>query len=1058
MTEKIKHWTVVVSLFLFLLPLASAQLTPNIWKKFIGEPVPVGTPDLIDYSYAGYKNGEEGIPDDFALRVFNVTDYGATPDDNASDTAGITAALNAANANSQGGIVFFAAGQYDIFLDGDTVTPFTISRDNVIIRGSGAQGASNGGTTLKMHNNLNDWLFRTSWRSNGQGSATKVKGTFPSGTKHFDVENASSLNNRRFIEIRASGILGHDWSLHSSRLISEMPTSYTNIRNGINIYEIHEIDYIDGNRVYVKAPVLTPLNSSFTVNWRDMTVGVGFENLHIDCNFQETYRHLVQKGRHGILLWQTAHSWIRQCRFSNAINSFNHHGSYSSSALGIIIDGRAGHHPGSVSYSTYCFIGLLEDNTDIGVWHGVTVSAVSAGTVFWEIGGTTMKGPDTHGGQPRYTLCDNYDSVNHHASGGAVANLPHHLDGYTRWNNDIDASSTFDVWTPGGYGFAVTQANLIGYKTLGGSLPRDAYFEGFGTYVSPDSLYEAQLQRRLGGLPAWIDTAKDEYRAFFQRMLPTLEKTETTDTPRTDGDGNLGGPKIEGPWVWVLVPDQHLDKNTDLLAKVSGGAVTEKQIATNGVAPGDTVADYVWTSLKISATGGNNITTMTRDLGWNGDNRVIYGFITLDAPQEQNTKMFVGNDDSVKVWLNGELVREEIVARGASDYQGAFPVTLKQGRNTVLVAVENRTGNWSGFFGFQGDAEYTVLPFAEIGYAFPNDVISVGDRFTLDIYAKNVPDLAGWELDIAFNPAHLEAIEVRKGYFLASVGGTTRFQKGRINNRSGRITGLSETALTGNSVNGTGMLLSVTFLAKTGGETQLTLGNFQLSTSSGQAIPAGTLEVSLVVKHRLRWDVNADAQVNILDLVLVAQNLGKFLSVNPRSDVNDDGTINILDLVLVAQHLGESTTGAAPSTITIEDVKGLDASTVQAWIAQASVEDDGSLTFQQGMANLQQLLALLIPEETALLPNYPNPFNPETWIPYQLSKPAEVTLTIYAVNGTKVRTLALGLMPAGIYQSQSRAAYWDGKNDVGEPVASGVYFYTLKAGEFTSTRKMLIRK
>ena len=93
-----------------------------------------------------------------------------------------------------------------------------------------------------------------------------------------------------------------------------------------------------------------------------------------------------------------------------------------------------------------------------------------------------------------------------------------------------------------------------------------------------------------------------------------------------------------------------------------------------------------------------------------------------------------------------------------------------------------------------------------------------------------------------------------------------------------------------------------------------------------------------------------------------------------------------------------------------------------------------------------------------LLPNYPNPFNPETWIPYQLSEPAEVTLTIYAVNGTQVRTLAVGLMPAGIYQSRSRAAYWDGRNNVGESVASGIYFYTLTAGEFTSTRKMLIRK
>ena len=99
-----------------------------------------------------------------------------------------------------------------------------------------------------------------------------------------------------------------------------------------------------------------------------------------------------------------------------------------------------------------------------------------------------------------------------------------------------------------------------------------------------------------------------------------------------------------------------------------------------------------------------------------------------------------------------------------------------------------------------------------------------------------------------------------------------------------------------------------------------------------------------------------------------------------------------------------------------------------------------------------------IPEETSLLPNYPNPFNPETWIPYQLSKPAEVTLHIYGVNGALIRTLSLGHQAAGIYQNRSRAAYWDGKNALGEPVASGLYFYTLTAGDFTATRKMLIRK
>ena len=98
------------------------------------------------------------------------------------------------------------------------------------------------------------------------------------------------------------------------------------------------------------------------------------------------------------------------------------------------------------------------------------------------------------------------------------------------------------------------------------------------------------------------------------------------------------------------------------------------------------------------------------------------------------------------------------------------------------------------------------------------------------------------------------------------------------------------------------------------------------------------------------------------------------------------------------------------------------------------------------------------PESTGVLANYPNPFNPETWIPYQLSEPSEVTLRIYTVSGTLVRTLDLGHQLAGLYHEQGRAAYWDGKNAVGESVASGVYFYTLTAGDFIGTRKMLIMK
>ena len=203
------------------------------------------------------------------------------------------------------------------------------------------------------------------------------------------------------------------------------------------------------------------------------------------------------------------------------------------------------------------------------------------------------------------------------------------------------------------------------------------------------------------------------------------------------------------------------------------------------------------------------------------------------------------------------------------------------------------------------------------------------------------------------------------------------------------------------------------------------------------------------------WDVNRDGQVSVLDLIVVGQAFGKSVALNRHTDVNRDGKINIADLVLIAQHIDEAS-AAAPSAVAMES--GLSPAMVEAWIALARLENNGSVAFQRGVAVLQRLLLAMRPERTVLLANYPNPFNPETWIPYHLSEPARVTVRLYAVDGTLVRTLDLGYQASGRYDERSRAAYWDGKNALGEPVASGIYFYTLTAGDFTATRKMLIRK
>ena len=204
----------------------------------------------------------------------------------------------------------------------------------------------------------------------------------------------------------------------------------------------------------------------------------------------------------------------------------------------------------------------------------------------------------------------------------------------------------------------------------------------------------------------------------------------------------------------------------------------------------------------------------------------------------------------------------------------------------------------------------------------------------------------------------------------------------------------------------------------------------------------------------VKEDVNRDGVVDVNDLVIVARRYGK--TGTNAADVNGDEVVDVDDLILVAAAI-DSAAAAAPAA-RAQIHSHFTKAQLQAWLTEARASGNTSRTYQRGIAVVEQLLALFTPVETALLANYPNPFNPETWIPYQLSKSAEVTLTIYAIDGHVVRTLALGHQTAGMYQSRSRAAYWDGKNAVGEPVASGVYFYTLTAGDFSATRKMLIRK
>ena len=329
-----------------------------------------------------------------------------------------------------------------------------------------------------------------------------------------------------------------------------------------------------------------------------------------------------------------------------------------------------------------------------------------------------------------------------------------------------------------------------------------------------------------------------------------------------------------------------------------------------------------------------------------------------------------------------------------------------------------------------------------------------GEQITFLLKVTAGKNVAGYQATVTFDTTALRYVESDNSNYLPAgafaIPATVK----------GNTVTLAASSLAGQS-NGDGTLATITFEVVDAKASTLNLSNVLLTDSTGGSFAPQIVAAEITEPQQLledvdveKIDVNDDGIVNIIDLTLVASNFGK--QGENDADVNDDGIVNIVDLTLVAAAFGN--TAAAPFALVPDSELATTRQQVQQWLSEARQLNLTDPAFQRGIAVLEQLLAAVTPKETLLLPNYPNPFNPETWIPYQLASPADVSIAIYAANGKLVRKLELGHQAVGIYESRSRAAYWNGKNVLGEPVASGVYFYTLTAGDFTATRKMLIRK
>ena len=364
-------------------------------------------------------------------------------------------------------------------------------------------------------------------------------------------------------------------------------------------------------------------------------------------------------------------------------------------------------------------------------------------------------------------------------------------------------------------------------------------------------------------------------------------------------------------------------------------------------------------------------------------------------------------------------------------------------------------GNY--WHGLPSQIQDTIKPFLLVEPTLGNPSIYIRNKqvsqdqvFTVSINVDRIYNLAGWSANLEYDPEILELQAIEQGGAFNIKEEATFQEKGIINQKEGLLENMSWTYLRKGGVSGSGALAILTFNSLKSGESDLHLKKVKFGDPSGKEMPIEVTDATITVSGGPPCDVNADGTVNIFDLILVAQVFGQ--KVDTRADTNDDGVVNIFDLIVVAGCFGQ---GAAPSIVK-QPIAMF--SMIENWIRLAEQANGGSIDFNQGISVLREILQSLKPEETVLMANYPNPFNPETWIPYHLGQESEVVINIYDTTGKIVRTLDMGFQSFGYYASRDKSAYWDGRTENGEFVSSGTYFYQIQTGDYTETRKMVILK
>lgn len=492
---------------------ANAQKILPLWQNFVDAKKSGATPVLPDFSYAGYHFSEKAIPDLSSKKRFNVADYGAFPNDSKPDEVGIQAAIDAAEKNPGGGVVFFPPGKFLLSADTNNRKQIRISTSNIVLKGSGkGSGSGAGGTEIHQANmwvNNRSILFRA--ENNKTEKLTTVTKDAARESFIVEVADASALRVGQDVVLRHRS---EEFTRNYFAPLQLKPqwTRLFGEEGGMQIAEIHTVNKIEGKRVTFKNPLHIDVklvkSAPFELHTFSSIEECGVEDILFTSNWKnypEEFVHhknaIHDNAYMAVGMEYAKNSWVRNCVFEDWNDGIFFRAGYAVTIENVDFKGKKGH----TSFHARTGYGVLVKKCDFNgaQHHGAGTGYSATGTVVTQSTLGKDQHFDSHGGQPYATLFDDINGGIFSNLGGPEAGHPHHGQQMVFWNFKHSASKDFhyNFWDmERRRNYTMAHPILVGFQS-----DTKVTFDNTGLnimpgeMVSPRSLFEAQLQLRLTG-------------------------------------------------------------------------------------------------------------------------------------------------------------------------------------------------------------------------------------------------------------------------------------------------------------------------------------------------------------------------------------------------------------------------------------------------------------------------------------------------------------------------------------------------------------------------------